>query len=113
MFDADFVRMFTTDEVSKDVVRVVMESILDGSKLAPYPYVSSMKNYGIDNMDGAVTSRPMTITRMAILNAAKHGETSVRVHVTMKYPDVYIGILKDRGFSVKAEGLGNYTIKWG
>lgn len=37
MFDADFVRMFTTDEVSKDVVRVVMESILDGSKLAPYP----------------------------------------------------------------------------
>lgn len=44
MFDADFVRMFTTDEVSKDVVRVVMESILDGSKLAPYPYVSSMKN---------------------------------------------------------------------
>ena len=52
MFDADFVRMFTTDEVSKDVVRVVMESILDGSKLAPYPYVSSMKNYGIDK-DGA------------------------------------------------------------
>lgn len=55
----------------------------------------------------------MTITRMAILNAAKHGETSVRVHVTMKYPGVYIGILKDRGFGVKAEGLGNYTIKWG
>lgn len=112
MFNAEFVRQYTTQEVSEQVARQILETILDGGTIMPYQYISSMFRYGIDEIDGCCSSRAMIITRRSIMAAAVLGETSVRVHVSIKCADVYVDVLKSRGFSVKVEPLGNYVIGW-
>ena len=94
------------------MARQILETILDGGTIMPYQYISSMFRYGIDEIDGCCSSRAMIITRRSIMAAAKLGDTSVCIHVSIKCADVYVDVLKSRGFSVKVEPLGNYVIGW-
>ena len=112
MFDANFLRQYTTREVAEDVAKLILCQIVDGSTIAPYPYIGSMKDYGIDEKDGCCTSRAMIITRRAMMQAASMGENSVRVHVTIKNDSVYVGVLEERHFKVDRKPLGNYVISW-